>query len=128
MALQNLPEGAAVLGESHGAQAGECIGGGPWDPVQDWGGTLVRGSQRPQVPGRLGEVGGGWRPLPAVGDHGQAGSGAGGTLTLRAGHIGKGCPVHHVPSTDWDWGDSGAPQPVSIGHHPGHTLWDLRQH
>lgn len=54
MELQNLPEGAAVLGEGHGAQAGEGIGGGPWDPVQDWGGRLVRSSQRPQVPGRAG--------------------------------------------------------------------------
>lgn len=48
MALQNLPVGAAVLGKGHRAQAGEGIGGGPWDPVQDWGGRLVRSSQKPR--------------------------------------------------------------------------------
>lgn len=58
MEFQNLPEGAAVLSEGHGAQAGEGIGGGPWDPVQDWGGKLVRSSQRPQVQGRAEGVGG----------------------------------------------------------------------
>lgn len=129
MELQNLPKGAAVLGEGHRAQAGEGIGGGPWDPVQDWEGRLVRSSQRPQVPGRAG--GGQWRGgglTRDVGNCGQAGSGSGGTLTLRAGHIGKGCPMHDGPPADWDWRDSRAPQPFSVGHHPGHTQWCLQQH
>lgn len=47
MALQNLPVGAAVLSKGHRAQAGEGVGGGPWDPVQDWGGRLVRSFQKP---------------------------------------------------------------------------------
>lgn len=129
MELQNLPKGAAVLGEGHGAQAGEGIGGGSWDPVQDCGGRLVRSSQRPQVPGK--GRGDGWRGgglTRDVGSLGQAGSGGGSTLTLRAGHIGKGRPMHHVPPSDWEWGNSWAPQPLSVGHHPGHTLWGLQQH
>lgn len=66
MALQNLPIGAAVLSKGHRAQAGEGISGGPWDPVQDWGGRLVSSSQKPwDRQGWLGVGGGegeGWRP------------------------------------------------------------------
>ena len=50
----------------------------------------------------------------------------GAALTLWAGHVGKGRPMHHVPPTDWEWGDSPALQPLSVGHHPGYTLWALR--
>lgn len=42
-------------------------------------------------------------------------------LTLWAGHISKGCPMHQVSPTDWKWGDSGSPQSLSIGHHAGHA-------
>lgn len=66
MELQNLPKGAAVLGEGHGAQAGEGIGGGSWDPVQDCGGRLVRSSQRPRVPGEDRGVGGGVEASPGM--------------------------------------------------------------
>lgn len=66
MELQNLPKGAAVLGEGHRAQAGEGIGGGPWDPVQDWGGRLIRSSWRPQVPGRVGRAGRGVEASPGM--------------------------------------------------------------
>ena len=59
----------------------------------------------------------------AVGNRGQTGSGVGVALTLWAGHIGKGRSMHHVPTTDWEWGDSPASHLLSIRHHLKCTLW-----
>lgn len=102
MVLHNLPIGAAMLWEGHGAHAGEAIGRGPWNPVQDWGTRLIRICLRPHVPGRVGRVGRRARGLPPGWGH----------MQQRANRVRGGSSTHPV-----GWAHRQRPLHASCAHH-----------